>query len=113
MIISITKLQLKSFWYLFDFFSHAHRSVDQVKSAAGLKHFDLKNNLGKLTFYTLTAWENETQMRSFMLSGYHKQAMKVTQNMAKKAISTHFESDKIPNWEEALKILQQNTEKTY
>ena len=107
MIISITKLQLKNIWQLLKFMNHAGRSRSQAISSAGVIHVDVKADLGKLTFYTLTAWENESSLREFMLGGHHKKAMKITKKIAKQAVSTNYEGDKIPDWQEALQILEE------
>ena len=108
MIISITKIQLKNIWQLLKFMKHAGRLRNQAISADGVIHVDVKADLGKLTFYTLTAWENESSLREFMLGGYHKEAMKNTKKIAKQAVSTHHEGNKIPDWQEALQILEEN-----
>ena len=108
MIISITKLQLKNIWQLLIFMKHAGKSRNQAISSAGVIHVDVKADLGKLTFYTLTAWENESSLREFMLARHHKEAMKTTKRIARQAVSIHFEGDKIPDWTEALQILEKN-----
>ena len=111
MIISITKLQLKSFWHLYTFMNHVSSSSKQARSSRGIKYIGLKSDLRSLTFYTLTAWENEDCLKEFMLSEHHKKAMKATQQVAKKAISTHFNADQVPNWGEALQTLTENKKK--
>jgi len=86
---------------------HTSRINSQIKTSRGVCFVDVKAELGKLTFYTLTAWESEAELRQFMLSGAHKKAMIITKSIAQQAVSTHYMSSKLPNWQEALQKLDQ------
>lgn len=56
-----------------------------------------------LTFYTLTLWDDERSMMTFMLSGPHKEAMKVIKKFSSDYGSSRWHSAEMPSWNEALK----------
>lgn len=64
------------------------------------------------TFYTITAWESKEHMRAFRNQGAHLEAMKNINTIGKKASYTHYESDTVPTWGEALKKLKESEVKT-
>ena len=55
--------------------------------------------------YTYTAWKDHETMYQFRNSGSHKIAMKQIRNVSSKYRTAVWESDKIPEWNEALKKL--------
>jgi hypothetical protein len=61
-------------------------------------------------FWTITMWKDQASMRAFMLSGHHKKAMPVLNELVDEASVTHWEqdSDKLPKWPEAYQRLRQN-----
>lgn len=73
-LISITRLRLRSIYYLPSFIWIAWRSAQQARRAAGNLQTKLVRD-ANLTFWTLTAWESETDMRAFMITGAHHRAM--------------------------------------
>lgn len=80
----------------------AWRSAQQAKRAAG----NLQTKLvwdANLTFWTLTAWESETAMRSFMTTGDHRRAMPKLLNWCDEAAVVHWhqETDELPSLLEA------------
>lgn len=101
-LISITRLRLVSIRYLPCFMWIAWRSAQQAKRAAG----NLQTKLvwdANLTFWTLTAWESETAMRSFMTTGDHRRAMPKLLNWCDEAAVVHWhqETDELPSLLEA------------
>jgi len=74
MFISVTRLRVRSFWFLPGFIYYALRSSRQAGGSSG--------NLGKgllreanNTYWTCTAWQDEAAMRAFMMAVPHRSAM--------------------------------------
>lgn len=75
-LISITRLKLRSFFYLPLFFYNAARSVNQIRNAKGLiSGKTLVANWG-LVHLTVTLWQDPEHMQKFMTTGAHLEAMK-------------------------------------
>lgn len=55
---------------------------------------------------TITAWENREIMLEFMRSGSHLKAMKAFHSIAT-GRTYGYESENIPNWDEAYNLLQE------
>jgi hypothetical protein len=72
--VSLTRLRIRSIRFLPSFAIHTSRSLRQVKRAPGLLTGALLLDR-KWTFWTMTAWENQENMRNFMIAGSHKAAM--------------------------------------
>lgn len=106
MIISITIFEVKNFWYLPYFMWHASQSARQVRLAPGLIHQGLKSDLSKKTFWTLSAWETEQDLKRFVWNAAHWKAMKSAQSLAKTMGSYRYSAAQIPDWEEAIKLLE-------
>jgi quinol monooxygenase YgiN len=101
-LISVTRLRLRSVRFLPAFFWFAWKSVQQARQTKG----NLKTKLvqdANLTFWTITAWEDEAAMRSFMMTGAHHQAMPKLLNWCDEASVVHWlqETDELPNVAEA------------
>ena len=94
--VSITGLRLRGRRHLLRFWWHAIRSMAQARKAQG--------NLGAETrtidgvHHTLSIWIDEQAMRTFLVSGAHRDAMK-----AFRAIATGrtlgFTTNQPPDWE--------------
>merc|ERR1712013_427384 len=54
--------------------------------------------------HTLSVWEDKQAMTKFFRSGAHARAMKITGSVAESTKIYGYETDRIPSWEEALKI---------
>ncbi len=100
--ISVTRLRLRSAWYLPKFFWHAFRSSMQARKAPGNLGMDALND-AKLAFWTKSAWKDEASMRAFMLAGAHRQAMPTLMDICDEASIAHWEQegDGLPSWTEA------------
>lgn len=110
MLVTITSIRLKNPFYFF------------ILSYLALKiHFQLKKNgftafrkkgLGNL-HYTITAWKDEEQMRNFYQQGAHRNAMKKTSQIAREVCTFTYETDKMPDWEEAIETLKNGKKLRY
>lgn len=100
MIVSVTHLELNSWWYLFHFMRHSTRSLKQARRAQGNLHASVRKTQGR-SFWTLSAWESKQAMRQYMLSGDHKKAMPLLRKWCDKASTTHWEEETLvftPDW---------------
>lgn len=102
MHISITGLKPKGIWGYIKFWSLAIPSFGEAKSAKG----NLYSSVKKIDGYqcTLSAWESREAMLAFMKKGAHLKAMKAFHSIAT-GRTYGYESDIIPNWEEAYELL--------
>ncbi len=88
-LISVTRLRLRSVRYLPAFIWTAWSSAQQSRRAEGNLHTQLVRD-ANLTFWTLTAWESEANMRAFMLTGSHHRAMPKLLNWCDEASVVHW-----------------------
>ena len=100
--VSLTRLRLRSFRFVPLFFAHAIHSVSQVKKAPGFLHGALLNDRS-WTFWTMTAWDSQENMRQFMTTGAHKSAMPHLLHWCDEASVAHWEQQdaSLPSWMEA------------
>lgn len=100
--VSLTRLRVRSIWYLPAFAFYAVRSVRQVKKASGFQSGALLTDRD-WTFWTMTAWDGLESMRRFMTTGAHKSAMPHLMQWCDEASVAHWEQEDstLPSWEEA------------
>lgn len=106
--VSITRLRVRSWRYLVPFMVFALRSSRQAKVAEGNLGVSLLRD-AHMAFWTRTHWTAEQPMKSFMLSGPHRQVMPHLLEWCDEAAVVHWlqEADKPPDWDEAHRRLQQ------
>jgi hypothetical protein len=105
--VSITRLRLRSAFYLLPFFWHTYRSGKQLQTESNfIKGKTLMDK--KLTFWTMTLWNNEVDMRTYRNSNAHKKAMPKLQHWCNEASVVHWqqEENKFPGWLEAHRRMQ-------
>jgi len=109
MLVSITRLRLRSAWHLIPFFIHTTRSRKQAESSPGCLVVKVRKTKG-LAFWTLTAWENETSLRAFMAVGPHRAAMPKLFHWCDEAATAHWPVDTtvMPDWDSATQQLLQH-----
>ena len=98
--VSITRLRLRSVLYLLPFLIHASRSTNQlVKSSNFLKGKTLLDK--HLTFWTMTLWKDEAEMRAYRNTDAHKKAMPKLQHWCDEASIVHWqqEDENFPEWQ--------------
>jgi hypothetical protein len=100
--ISVTRLRVRSIFYLPQFFWHTFKSQTQAKNASGMLGGRLLLEAG-WTFWTMTAWESEAAMRAFRSSGAHMKAMPKLLDWCDEASYAHWEQEsaELPSWAEA------------
>ena len=97
--VSVTRLRVKSLFFLFSFMRANEASVKELKSSTGLlmgKELIDK----KLTFWTITLWKDEESMKSFRGSLSHRNAMQNLPKWCSEASYHHWvqEENECPNW---------------
>ena len=97
--ISVTRLRVKSLFFLFSFIRANEASVKELKSSTSLlmgKELIDK----KLTFWTITLWEDEDSMKKFRGSLSHRNAMQHLPKWCNEASYHHWfqEESECPNW---------------
>jgi hypothetical protein len=113
-LISVTRLRLRSIWYLPQFLwinSLVNRQV--VRTSGFLRGKLLADK--RLTFWTTTAWTDVASMRAYRDSGPHKRAMPKLADWCSEATSVHWEqdSDQLPEWKQAHERLIRDGRVTY
>jgi len=97
--ISVTRLRVKSLFFLFSFIRANEASVKELKSSSGLLMG--KELIDKiLTFWTITLWEDEDSMKKFIGSLSHRNAMQHLPKWCNEASYHHWfqEESECPNW---------------
>jgi hypothetical protein len=105
--ISLTRLRIRSFRFIPLFALHAFRSVRQVKRAPGFLHGALLTDRN-WTFWTMTAWDTQENMRRYMTTGSHKTAMPHLLYWCDEASVAHWEQPEtsLPSWADADKRMR-------
>ncbi|ARU61824.1 hypothetical protein CBW65_12875 [Tumebacillus avium] len=106
MLISITRLHVRGLWAMPFFAMHVIRSVSQSRQAKGLLHFST-NREGLYTYWTLTAWESESDMKEFRNKGNHLKAMQKARGIADELQYHRYEGDTVPSWDDAMRALHE------
>jgi hypothetical protein len=105
MLVSVTRLRVRSLGYLLPFLLRTVHTTRQVRRAAGFFGGRLLVD-AHLTFWTLTVWESEKAMKSFRGSGSHARVMPRLAHWCDEASYAHWTStDSVPTWPEAYEHL--------
>ncbi len=104
MLASVTRLRVRSPLYLPAFLWETFRSRRQAVRAPGFLGGRLLVDAGR-TFWTLTAWEGERDMRAFRGAGAHAKVMPRLAGWCTEASYAHWTSEDLPSWEQAYEYL--------
>ena len=101
-LISVTRLRIRSFFYLPQFFWGNELSARQLSQAPGFLGGRLLVDRHR-TFWTLTAWDDQAAMRAYRNSGAHAGVMPKLLKWCDEASVAHWdqESPSLPDWPEA------------
>jgi len=101
-VISITRLRIRRWWFLPQFFLGALRATRQARAAGGNLHVALLNDSHR-TFWTATSWTSDAAMKAFMLGQPHGPIMRKLLNWCDEAALVHWTQDRedLPAWDEA------------
>lgn len=100
--ISVTRLRIRKWRFLPPFAVMAAKSQGQVQGAGGFRAGSLLPDR-RWTFWTLTAWDSEADMRTYMTSGDHRQAMPRLMEWCDEASVVHWSQAEshLPSWADA------------
>ena len=100
--ISITRLRIRSFRFLPAFLKLASHAVSEVKRAPGFQGGSLLADR-KWAFWTMTSWESERSMQTYMTAGAHQVAMPKLLDWCDEASIVHWmqTESSLPTWREA------------
>lgn len=101
---TITSIELKG---PFKFFALSARALKIIRQLKATNCKDFKKRGIWTTHYTMTLWNNESELKEFARSGAHLDAMKKSKEIAKEIRTITIETDTLPSWDEAKKLLQQ------
>ncbi len=101
-LIAVTRLRLRSLRYLPRFAWLAFRSRSEANRTPGHLATRVLND-ARFTFWTMSAWDNESSMRAFMLNGAHRVAMRLLRDICDEASVVQWQQDSptLPEWIEA------------
>jgi heme-degrading monooxygenase HmoA len=104
-IVAITRLRLCGFRYLVPFAWQSRLSARQAERSPGFLGGALSADPLRLTFWTVTVWENEAAMRAFRAAGDHQRVMPRLAGWCDEASVAHWEQAdaSIPSPEEVLR----------
>ena len=100
--ISVTRLRIRSVFYLPQFIWHAFRSQRQAERSRGFLAGRLMREKGN-AFWTLTAWDDRAAMSAYRGTGAHMKAMPKLLNWCDEASVGNWEQPgaDLPSWAEA------------
>jgi heme-degrading monooxygenase HmoA len=84
---------------------HGMQVTKQSKTQKGF--IKMKNTGFGYMHYTLSAWETKEDVKNFAKSGAHLEAMKESAAISKQIATYTYETDKMPDWVEAKKLLKE------
>ena len=97
--VAVTRLRVRSIFFLLSFMRANEASVKELKASKGLlKGKELIDK--KLTFWTITLWEDEASMKEFRGSPSHRMAMQHLPKWCNEASYHHWvqEDNEFPSW---------------
>ena len=107
-VVSITRLRVRSWRFLPQFFLAAMRSAIQASRADGSLSVALLRDGN--TYWTNSSWTSEPAMRAFMLARPHGPIMRKLLDWCDEAALVHWTQDgaELPDWDEAHRRLEQD-----
>lgn len=103
MKVTITSIELKGPFKFFALSSEALKITRQLK-ATHCK--DYKKRGIWTRHYTMTLWNSEEELKDFARSGAHLEAMKKSKAMAKEIRTLTIDRESLPDWKEAIQLLE-------
>jgi hypothetical protein len=88
-LISITRLRVRSWWFMAGFGWHSHVSARQAQRSPGYLRGRVYRD-AHLAFWTATLWQDEASMRAFRSSEPHLSAMRKLARWCDEASMAHW-----------------------
>jgi hypothetical protein len=107
-LVSITRLRVRSWRFFPGFFWYALRSARQAQHSAGYLGGETYAD-ARLTFWTATAWQDESAMKAFRSTDPHMSAMRKLAHWCDEASIGHWmsESSSLPPLEELYRLMRE------
>jgi hypothetical protein len=103
MIVSITKIELKSYSKFIAFFKFNAQIISELKQS-NCKKYKVTSNWNLKHWYTMTLWLSEEEINEFYRNGTHLEAMKQSKLFSSKIQSKRIKREELISWEEAKKL---------
>jgi hypothetical protein len=100
---TITSIELKG---PLKFFALSANALNIIKQLKATNYMDFKKRGIWSKHYTMTLWNNESDLKEFAKSGAHLEAMKRSSQIAKEIRTITIDADTLPSWDEAKKLLE-------
>ena len=100
---TITSIELKG---PLNFFALSANALNIIKQLKATNYNDFKKRGIWTKHYTMTLWNNESELKEFAKSGAHLDAMKKSKQIAKEIRTITIDTDTLPSWDEAKKLLE-------
>lgn len=100
--VSVTRLRIRSARFLPSFAWQTYRSLQQIRRAEGFKDGSILADR-RWTFWTMTVWDSQEDMRRYMTEGAHRKAMPYLLDWCDEASVVHWTQPgaEVPAWTEA------------
>lgn len=103
MKVTVTSITLKG---PFKFFALSSRALKVIRQLRATECVELKKKGIWTKHYTMSLWNNESDLKAFATSGAHLEAMKSSKDIAKEIRTITIDADKLPNWKTAMELLE-------
>ena len=106
-VVSVTRLRVRSWFYLPAFLVRSLRIGQQAKKAPGNLRVKVLQDR-RSTFWTCTCWESEAAMKAFMMAKPHGPTMRKLLEWCDEAALVHWSQPdpELPTWSEAHERMQ-------
>lgn len=107
MIVSITKIELKSYFKLLAFFKFNGQIIKELKQS-NCKAHKISGSWNFKVWYTMTLWANENDITNFYRNGTHLEAMKQSKAFSSKIQSKRIDAQNLLSWSKAKRLFKSN-----
>jgi hypothetical protein len=103
MTITITSIKLRSILQTFRLIFYTVKIITGLKKHQGFIEF--KTNGFGYMHYTMSAWESDADMKKFVPTKAHLDAMKNSRKIASEIRTYTFQGNALPEWKEAKQLV--------
>jgi len=102
MTVSITKIELNSYLKLVPFFKFNGQIIKELQ-LSNCKKYKITGSTNLKVWYTMTLWENESDITTFYQNGTHLEAMKQSKLFSSKIKTIRIQNATLIDWKDAKK----------
>lgn len=100
---TITSIELKG---PLKFFALSSKALNIIKQLKATQCRDFKKRGIWTKHYTMTLWNSEMELKEFAKSGAHLDAMQKSKQIAKEIRTITIDTETLPSWDVAKKLLE-------